>query len=318
MTFAQRFTLVLMAAFFLSTVATSLAGCVFAGAVLRASARASATARAWTIAAYRLLPAAAAFGITAFILGPGYYRHEQRGEPENAGLVLALCAAGGVLILLRSAARAARGILSTRALRRAWIAASRPLDIAGSGMPAFAIDSPFPLVAVLGVFRPRLFLSTSVLRACSPGEIAAIIEHERRHASAGDNAVRLLMDAAPDALGFSRAPGALAAAWHHAAEHRADEAAARRLDLASALVRVARMAGDARPMVPASALYRGDSIEDRVKRLVGEGPGAARTRPIGAIGAAAAMLALALAGTAMSARASEWAHTLLEAAVSLP
>lgn len=319
MSFAQRFALVLMAAFFVASLATSLAAAVFAPAIVRAIRGAGAAGRAWTLAAYRLLPAILAITITATVLGPAYFRHEQRVELEGVGLALALCAAGGLLLIAISLARVATAVITTASLRRGWLATGRPLGIAGAGMPAYAIDVPFPLVAVLGVLRPRLFISTCVLRGCSGAELDAIIAHERRHVSAFDNAVRLLMDAAPDALGFTRASASLASAWHHAAEHRADDAAARRLDLASALVRVARLAGGARAgVLPASSLYRGEAIEERVKRLIGTPPDAANRGVTRGLAAAAAALAMLIVAAALSPRASEIAHGILEAAVSLP
>ena len=318
MTFGMRFTLVLLAAFFLASAASSLAAWLAAGPVIRATARAAAAPRAWLLACFRLLPATAAVAMTALVLAPGYYRHEQRGEPEGVGLVLALAAAAGLLIAAGAVARAAAAVIRASALRRAWLAAGRPIDVAGAGMPAYAIDTAFPLVAVLGVLRPRLFISASVLRACSPPQLAAIVDHERRHVAAWDNAVRLLMDAAPDAVGLTRASGALAAAWHQAAEHRADDAARRRLDLASALVRVARLAGTTGPgAVPASALYRGEGVEERVRRLVESVPdGPALPRAV--LCASAAVATAAIAAAATSPRALELAHALLETAVTLP
>ena len=318
MTFAQRFALVLLAAFFLSTIVTSAAGYAFAGPLLRACARSGAAARAWSLAVYRLFPAAAAIAITVIVLGPGYFRHEQRGAPEDAGLALTLAAAGGLAILLSSIARAAHAAMTAARLRRSWLALGRPLDMPAAGIPVYAIETPFPLVAVLGVFRPRLFVSNTVLSACSPSEVAAIVDHERRHVSAFDNAMRLLMDAAPDALRLTRVPDALAASWHQAVEHRADDAARHRLDLASALVRVARLGSGAPPVrLPASALYRGEAIEDRVRRLLA--PAAPPPpRSMARIAAGVAAIASALVVTAANSRVSEIAHDLLEAIVSLP
>lgn len=319
MTFMQRAALVLFAAFFVSTIATSVAGYLLAAPVMRALTNRAAATRASVLAFYRVLPSIAALAITAFVLAPGYVRHEQRDELEAAGVALVACAAGGLLILLRSLARVVRALLATSALRRQWLRAGVPLRIDGVGMPAFAIDLPFPLVAVLGVVRPRLFISSSVLKACSPDELRAIVDHERRHVSAFDNATRLLMDAAPDALGGTAMAGALGSMWHQAVEYRADDAAGRRLDLASALVRVARLAGNAPPVVlPASALYRGDGIDDRVRRLVREAPDASDGSTLRCLALAASVLAVAIAAAASNARASEFAHALLEAVVSLP
>lgn len=319
MSFAQRFVLVLFAAFFLSSALTSLAAFLCTPAVLRLSARMGA-ARAWMLAGSRLLPSLSAVAMTAFVLGPGYFRHEQRGEPEGVGLVLLLCGVAGAALMIVSTVRIGRGIAHTSRLRRHWMAEGRPLASIDAGIPAFVIETAYPLVAVLGVVRPTLFISRAVLESCTSAELAAIIEHERRHVSAFDNATRVAMDAAPDFFGLTRRSASLSVEWHHAVEHRADDAARQRLDLASALVRVARMAGNARPTpLPASALYRGDGIEDRVKRLLGE-PRNDSARPAlrATVSASVAGGVMLLIAVASSPAASAVAHGILEAIVSLP
>jgi hypothetical protein len=318
-TFAQRFALVMLAAFFISSVAASLAALPFAEALLRRSGRGAAASRAIGLAVFRLLPASTAIAMTLLVLIPGYYAHEQREELESAGLLIAFCASGGALILMCAGARAWRAVVETAKLRRAWLASARPLDLPHAGMRAFEIDLAFPLVGVLGVVRPRLFISTSVLRACTNDELAAIIEHERRHVLSADNVMRVLMDAAPDALALTGLPRRLATEWHRAVEHRADDAVTRKFDLASALVRVARLANGAGPVsLPASALYRGEGVEDRVRRLVSPAAKPASTRWSASLGLAAGVLGAAVVAAALSDTASRLAHGLLEAVVSLP
>lgn len=321
MSFEQRFALVLLAAFFLSSVATSIVAALVSSGVLARSC-------AWTsrdaagLALFRLLPAAAALSLTLFILGPGYFEHEQRGEPEGSGYGLIALALGGLCIALASIARVARAWRRTAATRRQWLREGREVSIADAGMPAYVLDVPFPMVAVLGFARPRLFVSQTVLDACSPDEMRAIVEHERAHVRRRDNAVRLLMDATPDLLSLTRVPGAVAAAWHQAVEHRADDAASRGLDLASALVKVARLATrePAAPAIelPASALYRGEGSEligARVRRLL-EGDAAAPVGRISAMTGCAAALGAAVAAAAATGVASRLAHAVLEITVS--
>jgi len=318
MTFAQRFALVLLAAFFLSSVITSLIALVSAPPLLRSRDRASAK-EAGALALYRLMPAGAALALTALVLGPGYFEHEQRVEAEGSGVALFAMAAGGLVIMLWSGFRLARAVRRTAVLRRAWLAQAAPIDLPGAGMPAYALDLPFPLVAVLGIIRPTLFVSRVVLDTCSPAEMAAIVEHERAHVRRRDNAVRLLMDAAPDLLGPTCVPSAVAAAWHRAVEQRADDAAGRRFDLASALVKVARAAAATPALdLPASALYRGESaalIGDRVRRLV-DGQTEARPARAAAIGAAAVAFGALVSAMALTGAASRAAHAVLEITVS--
>jgi beta-lactamase regulating signal transducer with metallopeptidase domain len=95
-----------------------------------------------------------------------------------------------------------------------------------------------------------------------------MLTHECAHVSARDNVKRLLIRACPDVAG---PPVVLERAWAAAAEEAADAVAARlspaaRLDLAQALIRVARLAVPQTPPL-ASAFYLGGSIESRVRRL---------------------------------------------------
>lgn len=328
MSFAERFMLVLLAAFFLSSVITSLIAFVCASPLLRS--RDGVSARdAGALALYRLMPAGAALALTLLVFGPGYFAHEQRAEAEGSGAALFVLAAGGLALLLWSAARLARAAWRASTLRRAWLTQAAPIDLPGAGMPAYALDLPFPLVAVLGIVRPTLFVSRVVLDTCAPAEMAAILEHERAHVRRRDNAVRLLMDAAPDLLGPTRLASAVAAAWHRAVEQRADDAAGRRLDLAAALVKIARIAAAASGIapaaaatpaldLPASALYRGESaalIGDRVRRLV-DGEPEARPARAAAIWTAAAAAGAAICGLALTGAASRAAHAVLEITVS--
>ena len=322
MSFEQRFALVLLAAFFLSSVATSAAAAILSPALFGRD-------RAWTsreaaaLALFRLLPACSALALTLCVLGPGYFAHEQRGGPEESGYGLLLLALGGVCVIGASIARLVRAWRRTAVIRRQWLAAGQAVAIPHAGMPAYVLDLPFPLVAVLGFARPRLFVSTTVLDACSPAELRAIVEHERAHVRRRDNAVRLLMETAPDLLALTCVPAAVAGAWHQAVEHRADDAASRRLDLASALVKVARLASGTATMpaveLPASALYRGESrdlIESRVRRLVSSRVADARPGWTAGLACAAVTIGAVVAAAAVTGAGSRLAHAVLEVTVS--
>jgi hypothetical protein len=79
----------------------------------------------------------------------------------------------------------------------------------------------------------------------------------------------------PDPLSMTSFGRRLAERWHDATEQAADDAAEQlgpqgRCDLAAALLSVARLvpAGETLAHMPASALYRGEGLERRVRRLV--------------------------------------------------
>src|SRR5688500_13374191 len=92
-------------------------------------------------------------------------------------------------------------------------------------MPVFAIDSVAPIVALVGAFRPRLFAARSVIEACTGGDLAVIVAHERGHLHSRDNLKRWLMACLPDALRWMPMHHEIVAAWHDAAEDAADDAA---------------------------------------------------------------------------------------------
>ncbi len=73
---------------------------------------------------------------------------------------------------------------------------------------AYRVDADFPVVAVVGVWRPELFVAGRVAAACTPGEIAVVAAHERAHVAARDNLMRAAFAATP--LAGSRRPTARA------------------------------------------------------------------------------------------------------------
>jgi hypothetical protein len=266
--------------------------------------------RAQLLFAIRVLPMAAAATAAFAIALPIFLWFEERNtvEPLNRTLLVAACA--GVFLLGRGLWRAAASWRASAQFVRAWQGCGRPVGGLTARMPVFAVDDAFPTVAVAGVLRPRLFIAERVLREFSAAEVAAMVAHECAHVSAYDNVKRLLMRACPDVL--DAAP--LERAWAAACEEAADARAAAlhpsaRLDLAQALVRVARLAAPSAPEL-ASAFYLGGSIEHRVRRLIDPAPAAAPSRSL----RVALPLAVAVfAGAVVLAAPS--LHALMEQAV---
>jgi Zn-dependent protease with chaperone function len=176
----------------------------------------------------------------------------------------------------------ARSIAAWRAtarLTRDWLREAKPIKIDGVGITTYLIDHTFPVIAIVGVFRPRLFVARQILNLLSEEEIAAAVTHENGHLTARDNLKRGLMRACRDALLIIPTGRLLDRAWADAAEEAADENAAKKgvgvaLDLASALVKIARnIPKGARPTMPAGVFLIGDNdeatgIKWRVRRLV--------------------------------------------------
>lgn len=310
MTFEIRLAVLVLAAFATASLATSALVPWVARRVTQARPRSIATA----LTTVRLLPAAAGLVVSA-IAGASFLIFEERGRIETTGVLLQVLA---VLALMFTAAFAGRWYLITRQTRRLiarWLPNARPIALGAARVPAFAVASEFPIIGVIGVVRPRLIIAQSVLDACTPEELEAILAHEQAHIERRDNLWRALLMAAPDVLTWLPISGRLQSAWHAATEEAADDCAGRlgqlgRPLLAQALVKVARLAV-ARPEpgdLPATALYRGDDIERRVRRLLM--PVGADARPHRAL-----RVVLTLAFTALAVASLETVHLILEAAV---
>jgi Zn-dependent protease with chaperone function len=190
-------------------------------------------------------PAVAIIWIAAFII-PSYLKYEPYSTNEIVSLklgIIAIISAVGVGLAIW---RGLRSWLATRNLLQLWLMNSTPIELEGVRVPAFKLDYGFPIIAVVGMLRPRLFIAEQVLTSLSAEELAAAIAHECGHLVAYDNCKRSLMRASRAALLMIPCGTSLDRAWSEASESAADEYAAQEsstlaLNLASALVRIARM-----------------------------------------------------------------------------
>jgi Zn-dependent protease with chaperone function len=221
----------------------------------------------------RLLPAAASGFVTLALFLPAHWRLEPVGMAESVGGSLSVLAIGGVALIAATASTAGRQLQATRLLVRRWSTAARQLRRHPGGLPVFVLSDPAPIVTLVGIARPRLFLSNEVVHALSPEELDVSLAHEEAHGREWDNLKRLLVAWSPDALAWTRAGRSLVASWRAAMEFAADASAARgsrrrAVALASALVKVARLA----PPVSSPALSSGLSdvglLAARIDRLL--------------------------------------------------
>lgn len=292
--------LILAALLALAAVAVAAAaGWLAAGLVSRWLLRApsiSAPTRAALAAQARLLPLALiAVLVPAQIAG---FARFEAGGPESAGpLLLALALCGLVLLgdALRSGIRAWR---QTDAVVRAWQPSAQPFALPGWPHRAWRIAPRYPVVAVVGVSRPELFVAAQVAEHCTPPELAAIVAHEAAHVAARDNLLRLLFHLTPGAGLAAAIARPLEQTWMAAAEEAADaraRAATSGLDLASALTKVARLAVSREcDGLPASTLIGGHDLQSRVRHLLEPpapaGRAAVRWAPAALLGLAAAVV----------------------------
>jgi len=261
-----------LAWFFIVNVAVTLAVAVWAHRALRAGRRLSAT----RLFAARVLPGMASLFFVVAVFVPSYWRYEPRDFVEGFDITLTIFALVAVALFVAAARRALRAWFSAARRTRLWMQTARPLALAGAAMPAFQIDADAPMLALVGVVRPRLMITRGLLDALTDEEIAASVAHEAGHSRAWDNLKRLLMRASPDLLAFCSAARAIECRWASAAEYCADSAAASvgpaaRCALASALVKVARLTPTVTPIAePISTLVDGGEIVSRVERLLAD------------------------------------------------
>lgn len=222
--------------------------------------------------ALRLAPSIAALVVAWLGVPMSFALWEPRIEAEHVGPVAMAAAGLGMALVASGAWRAAVALWQTRRIHRDLRSATWA-SLPTLPVPAFIVETTFPVVALVGMVASRLFVARTVVRVCTDDEFRTVIGHELAHARARDNLRRLAMTAAPDLLAWLPAGARLQRAWALAAELAADESAAReaadRLHLASALVKVARLASQPAGPLPASALYGGEPIAERVRQLVG-------------------------------------------------
>jgi hypothetical protein len=295
-----------------------LAGTALSALFLPAVRRRPPDARARLALWLRLGPFAGA-SVVALMAALAFLRNEPANTGESASPLLIAAGALGAWLVAAGAWRAVRSLVLTRRLVREWLAAAEPVALPSAPAPARRIESRFPVVAVAGVVRPRLFLARSVLERISAAELAAVLEHEKAHLDRRDNLKRWLLHSCPD-LPLLGGPGAqLRREWEDASEVAADDAVARggRLvahALASALVEVARLS-PAGAQLPESAtgLLSQASLRGRVVRLL-EARGDA-SRSTGPRLPRWAIATLALAGGAAIPHTLGPIHAVLEAIV---
>ena len=264
--------LTLSALLAVNALASALAGVVWRALAARVRGW-GAGARARLLFALRVSPPAAAAALAFALIVPSYLLYEPHDSGEEVGvklLVIACVSAAGVLL---AAWRVARTWVATRRLALDWMRRAEPFEVKGARVPAFRIRHSFPVIAVIGVRRPRLFVASQVFDALTPEELAAALAHERGHVEGRDNLKRALLQAGEDALLHAPLGRSLRREWQRESEMAADEYAAAAgakaaLDLASAIVKISKLIPPgARPTLPAGAHLLGGAEDGAARRV---------------------------------------------------
>lgn len=192
----------------------------------------------------RISPLLVGAFVTLGFAVPSFILLEPRHTVETPEPYLLALAAAALLSICVVIFRCAHLVSATNRLSRKWLRKAQRLDVCAS-IPVYRIESPESLVAVTGIIRPRVFVGRQALATLTEEELKAAIAHELAHVRSLDNLKQLI-------LSITRLPrliGHLAGvdtAWSKAAEVAADHEALRQgvqpLALASALVKIGRLA----------------------------------------------------------------------------
>jgi len=273
------------------------------GRVRRAAEHADATFLS-TIA-----PAAVAACGAVFVTLPAFVLFEPSARSERPGVLMAVSAVVGAAYVVTAIARVLSVVRLSRRCTTAWMSDTQALETTDWGLPAYAIDAHYPVVAVAGVVRPRLLIDRRLLASCSAEELHAIAAHERAHVKAYDNARRAIISACVGSKSAS------AQRWRLAAEVAADERAASSPDqaavLAGALIKIARLAAMVPPQpIPFAAIHDGGALEMRVQRLLSMNAPPACQHRRGPLLASVAVLAIMMAAQGLHVLAA--VHSVVE------
>jgi|GEM_PF-567886 len=268
---------------FLFNLATSALVMGLSGTVAKAAGRMRPQHAARWFLGLRLLPTTLSLLLIAALCVPSYLRYEQNTGSEGMGRFCIAAALMGLGLVLTSAVRGAFALVQSYRISRIsrmphGTQQVQPRRVADTDIWVTEGNAGEPLMALVGVFRPRVLVSRRLLQALTAPQLEAALRHERAHQVSQDNLKRLLMAVLPGVVpGMIRFKGGLTAVetqWERFAELAADDYAAggradRSIALAETLVKVARLRTYEVPMPLASSLSAADrQLAFRVERLM--------------------------------------------------
>lgn len=223
--------------------------------------------------ALRLLPVVGALLFAVTVVLPAFLLWEPHQEREAVGPLLLILATFALLTLGHGIWRGWRASVAARSLLHQCGPAKR--WVVENGQSVRVVEVGQPIVGVIGGWRPQMVAAECIIAACSRDEFQQVVAHEAAHLSARDNLKVLLLLACPDALAWTALGVALSERWRVAAEFAADQCAAgddphKRVALASALIKVARLFSTSHRVRQALTMPVAlDDVEGRVRQLLG-------------------------------------------------
>jgi Zn-dependent protease with chaperone function len=269
----------------------------------------------------RLVPSLTASAVTLLVVLPAFSIFEPIGHQEEIGPAMGLLALAAIAQVTVAIVQASRSLWLTRRFEHVWLRGSEMIA-APAGLRAYAVESSTPMVALVGVFAPKIMAARSVIDACSAQEISRIIAHECGHLQSRDNLKRWLMASLPDVLRWTPIHREIVEAWHFAAEDAADDAttsgaASERADLAALLLKIVRLTPHpAWDTAVVSPFVEDHGLERRVRRLLKpelEPPAPLALVPMAAV----SLVVLAIAGTLASPESLETVFHAFERLVAV-
>ena len=271
--FAVRGTLVCLSIFALLYSLLSLAVCGLWRRLAACGRRHAQQRCADFLFALRIVPFAVAAGVTLCLAVPSFLMLEPRATRESTGalpLELGMC---GIAVILAGLWNATTAWMRASRMLAGWsrdatVICSTPLD-AKRTVPVLRTFAGAPPLTAAGILRPTVWLSHEAERVLTARELRSALKHESMHVLRRDNLRKLLMRA----VAFPGMSG-LEKAWRETAEMAADDAAvasaSEALDLASAVIKLSRLASLQPPGELTTALVHSpaESVNARVERLI--------------------------------------------------
>jgi hypothetical protein len=207
--------------------------------------------------------------LSLLVVAPQYIRGETNPLQERVGIV---CVTGAVLAAVRYLYGLLRAIQLLLQMRRAHRRDDKPIVLMGD-MAVHICADRYPLLAVAGLFSPRIILSQHLLdnAAFSPQLFEIALAHEKAHVHHHDNLKHIVL--ASLALSGLGMDGSLQR-WRYSAEHAADDDAvsgssSRAILLAETLLVVARAVPPQRtPAFSLGLLPHEEELDQRIGRLL--------------------------------------------------
>jgi Zn-dependent protease with chaperone function len=205
----------------------------------------SARSRTQLIFSLRIFPLLFALIFTFAFLIPSYFLFEPHLPDETVSLKLAIPALISLIGISVAIFRVFGTWWRTHRLIKSWLRCSELIQIENLSLPIYRIKHQFPVIAVVGVFKPKLFIAEQVFESLDENELSAAIRHECGHLATHDNLKRMLLRICRDLLVFPLGKK-LERAWAENSESAADEFAAQTnkttaINLAAALIKIVKI-----------------------------------------------------------------------------